>query len=63
MSIEHKYKRLESNPGALVNTDKAGAEAAKIKKAQFAKINNLEEKITKMESTLEQILVLLSKDN
>lgn len=53
---EHKFIRSPLNAGAIINTDKSSLEAYKAKKAQFSKINNLEERIGHMETMLEKIL-------
>lgn len=58
--IDHKLVRSESNPGALVNSDRASLEAYKKRKQlaqmQNERINTLEAKLSNIESLLMQIL-------
>lgn len=50
------YIRSKSNPGAVVNTDRAGLEAYKKRKQRDAEINNLKEEITEIKALLLQLL-------
>jgi hypothetical protein len=58
---EHKFKRLNDNPGAVVNTDKTAAEAYRLRKNQNLRINMIEEKVSRVENLLEAILDKLNE--
>lgn len=50
------FVRSTENPGAVINTDVNGLKEYKAKKAQFAKINELEKRMDGIEDMLSQIL-------
>jgi hypothetical protein len=52
-----KYKRDRRNSGALVSTDIEGLKAYKLRKAKFNEINN---RIERIESTLDKLVKLLT---
>jgi hypothetical protein len=59
--MDHKFKRLGSNPGAVVNTDRAAADAYKTRKLQSERINKLEDKVSRVEELLTAILAKLNE--
>lgn len=61
--MNHQYKRSSNNPGAVINTDKTALDAYKQRKAQFEKINKLEERMNNIEDLLIKILEKFNKEN
>jgi hypothetical protein len=61
--MDHKFKRSNKNPGALVNTDRNALDSYKLKKSQNLKLNNLENRIENIETMLSLILDKLSKED
>ena len=51
-----EYKRLDSNPGALVNIDSNALAAYKLKKKQNAQVIDLNNRINNLESKLDKLL-------
>ena len=50
------FVRSSSNPGAVINTDKAGLEAYKKRKQREAEINNLKDEVSEIKAMLKQLL-------
>lgn len=55
------FVRLESNPGALVNTNKSALEGYKLQKKKFAEFNKQKEEINTIKEELSEIKQLLVK--
>lgn len=51
--INHQFVRSEVG---VVNTDKEGLKAYKLKKEQFSKINRLEKRLDNIETLLKELL-------
>lgn len=56
-----EYIRQSNNPGALLNVDYAGLKSYKNKRKMAITIKEQEEKISKLESSLEEVKSLLVK--
>jgi hypothetical protein len=54
-----EFVRQKDNPGALLNIDNAGLENYKSKRKLMAVIKEQDEKINKLESSLEEIKKML----
>jgi hypothetical protein len=55
------FARLESNPGALINVDNSGLAAYKRQREIMRNVGTHEERIKKIETTLDDIKGLLIK--
>ena len=54
-----EFMRQETNPGALINVDNSGLAAYKRQREVLRNINTQEQRIEKIESTLDEIKNLL----
>lgn len=59
--ITKEYKRQRSNPGALINVDYEGLEQYRNKRKMKITLKEQEQKIAKLESSVEEIKGMLIK--
>ena len=61
MIKDDKFRRSESNPGALVSTDRDGLIAYKKKKQAAARINKVESDVAELKAMMALLLEKLNK--